>query len=169
MVVEVARPPAVQVSGPRAEDVETYRLGTREGKVKWAKILFAMCVASLVVPAAIGGGEGLLFGLLTFGWILAVSSLGLLYTPYEVVIQNADLVSFVSVRRTVEMHCADITHIERCEGPPNGAMHHFNIGGRDGAAGRHSVSVSGGREDLFTRLTALSPAATVTTQVYDPD
>ncbi len=84
-----------------------------------------------------------------------------LQRPYELRIASSGLLRFASVIGTTDLCAADIVRLVRSERVSNGSLYDFRVEHHWGA-----ITLDG-REDVFSRLARLSPAAQVSKEKYD--
>ena len=150
-----------ELFGPR---VKVYSLDTRANRVRWARNAVAFAPLPLMIGAmllALGASVG--GWLIFFGIPVAFTAIAhacySISEPYEVRIAPSGLVRFARISGNIDIHAADILRLVRCQAQSSGRVTAFKVVHRGG-----SITV---REDIFTRLAALCPAAQAATEVYD--
>jgi len=163
----------VEIERASHQPPETYTFGSEGGRATGATLalLFGLLLALLgVLPIGHAGfwsgGDGLGWLVTWIGWggALMLMARHIANAPYEIRVPHCGLVSFVSVTGVSDVHTADILRIVRYEWPRDGGLAHFRVVHRHG-----SIQVQTGRAEIVERLAALSPAAQVSSEEYNPD
>lgn len=147
-------------TSPDLEPAETHWIcdSGRDGRVR-AVLLYALGSTACVI-AGLASGTWIALGI---AFILGLAAWNTWGDPY-VVHAGRGWVEFVSLAETRKVHASEIRRIVRnvlkCE--PS-QLHHLDIVWPGG-----SVTLNTDRKAVFQALTRLSPAAGVSTEVYEP-